>query len=229
MRISAIIAAFFIGITAPGSPAEAQQLRNASGPANLPPSSFRGPQFVDNRGCVFIRAGQAGAVTWVPRVSRDRRQICGLQPTFATRTTTARTIKRRAVRKVAAAPVVVTPQAAPQTTAKVQPCRGRGFSARYTNETDVRCGPQGTPTRTVIRRSDRTGTDTSTGAGVLKGPKGANRKIVEARMKVPKGYAPAWEDDRLNPLRGVGTSSGKASMNKIWTNTVPRRLVDPGS
>lgn len=52
-------------------------------PANFPPSSFDGNQFVDNEGCAFIRAGIGGNVTWVPRVDRRRNQLCSFQPTFA--------------------------------------------------------------------------------------------------------------------------------------------------
>lgn len=58
-------------------------------PVNFPPASYKGSQFVDNRGCVYVRAGFDGAVTWVPRVSRQRQQICGQTPTFGSKTAAA--------------------------------------------------------------------------------------------------------------------------------------------
>ncbi|RZV98604.1 MAG: SPOR domain-containing protein [Rhodobacteraceae bacterium] len=51
-------------------------------PAEFPPDSFEERQYVDSKGCVFVRVGVDDAVTWVPRVSRTRQQICGQQPTF---------------------------------------------------------------------------------------------------------------------------------------------------
>ena len=59
------------------------------------------------------------------------------------------------------------------------------------------------------------------------GPKSAPRKIAEARaIKAPRGYRAAWDDGRLNPLSGVGTRQGKAQMQLIWSDTVPRYLID---
>ncbi|MCC1493991.1 SPOR domain-containing protein [Cognatishimia sp. F0-27] len=57
--------------------------QDTAGPANPPPDDFEGREFVDINGCVFVRGGVNGAVTWVPRVSRSREQVCGQTPTFA--------------------------------------------------------------------------------------------------------------------------------------------------
>lgn len=61
--------------------AEAQIERGKATPAEFPPASFSGKQYVDSRGCVYVRAGVDGATTWVPRVARNRQVICGFQPT----------------------------------------------------------------------------------------------------------------------------------------------------
>ncbi|MFK7754543.1 MAG: SPOR domain-containing protein [Sedimentitalea sp.] len=66
-----------------GSVASAQALSNANPPAEFPPASYSGRQYVDSKGCVYIRAGVNGNVSWVPRVTRKRQQVCGAQPTFS--------------------------------------------------------------------------------------------------------------------------------------------------
>ncbi len=73
---------------------QAQSASDAIAPAELPPSSFDGKEYVDSQGCVFIRAGIDGNVTWVPRVTRDRQQVCGQEPSLVASTDTETTPAR---------------------------------------------------------------------------------------------------------------------------------------
>ncbi|MBV1927322.1 MAG: SPOR domain-containing protein, partial [Rhodobacteraceae bacterium] len=50
------------------------------------------------------------------------------------------------------------------------------------------------------------------------------RQVVLAPIP---GYKTVWEDDRLNPARATGTAAGEAQTNRIWTQTVPRKLIVP--
>jgi len=57
-------------------PISAQSIRAIGGPAERPPADFLGQQYVDSRGCVFMRAGLSGKTTWVARIGQDRKPIC---------------------------------------------------------------------------------------------------------------------------------------------------------
>lgn len=80
MRVTKPIATLLLSVSLVTG-AHAQSLRTGSTPAEFPPASYKGNQYVDSRGCVYIRAGIDGNVTWVPRVSRDRKLVCGYKPT----------------------------------------------------------------------------------------------------------------------------------------------------
>jgi hypothetical protein len=335
----------------------AQTLKRDDGPAEIPPASYTAGQYVDSKGCVYIRAGYAGNVEWIPRVSRERKLLCGFTPTFAAgapqQTAVAKpqepvqiTIPEAsepASTKPASAPVeiarpdpvtvvpagacgsrelvsarytdsgavavtcgaetaapVAVPTPAPVETPRVaaidavpaDACGGReilsarynadgqlavrcaaplvaavpipapsatpipkpaatgapaceglsDLSAQYVNSGDkypVRCGPQEegtfpgqpalppqssviapvTPVQPTVAPRPKALALTVRPAAPAPQP----RRVVEP----PEGYKVAWEDDRLNPNRGKGTAEGEATMNMVWTQTVPRRLVLP--
>lgn len=315
-----IVAALGVG----GSQTQAQDSR--SQPAEFPPSSYKGKQYVDSAGCVFIRAGIDGNVSWVPRMSRAREQICGFQPTNGVKVAeakveaaqtkvdpapakrpparvaeapapkakpkapVARPAPQKVVRRVAPAParstapkvvretaprpVPVVPSkpvalAAPAPAGFVTACPGASpLSQRYMRRGDgysVRCGPQAEPivTGRLAPSSPQRGTAPQPyrSAGVMPGVAAAPARIVApaavaapvvsakparavgtqtrivpkhvainrvntTNVKVPKGYRKVWEDDRLNPHRAEQTLEGRADMLLVWTQTVPRRLVN---
>ncbi|MEM6897398.1 MAG: SPOR domain-containing protein, partial [Pseudomonadota bacterium] len=113
MRLSylAIIAALTgMGVATEGT---AKTLAEAASPVNFPPAEFEGRSFVDNDGCIYIRAGVDGATTWVPRVTRTRQVICGQTPTFGRTQLAAQQAPAPAPEPAVAAPEPVAVPAAP--------------------------------------------------------------------------------------------------------------------
>jgi cell division septation protein DedD len=49
-------------------------------PAEMPSSDYAGLQYVDSKGCAFVRAGVGSEVLWVPRVSRIGKPDCDNPP-----------------------------------------------------------------------------------------------------------------------------------------------------
>jgi cell division septation protein DedD len=58
-------------------PASAQ---GSGRPAELPPGEYAGVQYVDSKGCVFLRAGTDTETLWVPRVTAGGKPVCGYPP-----------------------------------------------------------------------------------------------------------------------------------------------------
>lgn len=134
------IAAFAVLILAEDAPA--QQSSNSTVPAEIPPASYAGRQYVDSNGCVFIRAGVDGATTWVPRVSRSRQLVCGFQPSLAGQ------------RRAADAPAQTAPEAAPPR----QPTQRQAAPVRTVQQPAARMAspaprPQPAQPGAVVRRT----------------------------------------------------------------------------
>ena len=106
MRVTKALAAAAIAASFGIGPGQAQSSDSGAVPAEFPPSSYAGRQYVDSNGCVFIRAGVDGATTWVPRVSRSRQLVCGFQPSLPS------------LRRTADAPAQTAPAQAAPTTAQ---------------------------------------------------------------------------------------------------------------
>ncbi|SIS69473.1 SPOR domain-containing protein [Phaeovulum vinaykumarii] len=283
-------------------------------PAEIPPASYKGRQYVDSNGCVFVRGGYGNLVNWIPRVGRDRQQLCGYAPTLAQTPaapapataapaprpataapaaarpdTTARTRMiavpdtTRAARApvVRAAPLAATPLLslrAPRAAQAAQPAADAPYrrvttalpaapggyvspyvapgwagrrpatiwghdrlpvivSAATVDGRTTAC-PNLSPVAQRYMLSDgrhvvRCGPQTEdpvgalTRAGVAVGGIATARAAAAAMPPMPAGYRPAFKDDRLNPMRGVGTAAGDAQTARVWTDTVPMRMAAP--
>jgi len=158
-------------------------------PAEFPPASYKGKQYVDSKGCVFIRAGIDGNISWIPQVTRARKIVCGAQPTFARAPAPAP--------KPAAAPPVeltVAPPVAEPVVVAAAPPRPKPQPIPRRAAPKPKPVPKPAP---VVRRP---------------APAPAPAEVLQVGGAVDHGY-------------GAGITRHD-EMLLVWTNTVPRRLID---
>jgi hypothetical protein len=289
MLFKVLTVAVFAAVFAPIG-AYSQSIAQIGGPAELPPTSYKGLQYVDSRGCVFMRVESSGTARWYPRVNAGRRPVCNQikpgsidvaadapmvapapAPVFGRApmpTIASRMMPEARVRPapVVVAPVVVAPQVvavrpapyvdhAPVNSYERAATSGpaKGKIGCYTNApvaevvrlrnggTAVMCTrgdgttggwrppiyPAGSPPGVALRDPVQV-TRGTVNAGRVTGydaPVARGYAAAETQFAPPPGYKVAWKDDRLNPLRGVGTAQGQADQDRIWTRKTPARLV----
>ena len=203
--LSILRATVFFQVIGVSTGLAAERLANVLGPAELPPASFAGEQFVDSTGCVFLRAGSYGAIKWVPRVTQQRKLVCGLEPSFASSKTTVKKAMPLSVQTPVKpqTPVLAAPGEIPKTNS-VPGARKPGLAAVFSSIMTRKNPPskqaQISPSSQIVRQDI--------------GP-----------TQVPSGYMVAWDDDRLNPERGLQSVNGLRDSDQIWSRTVPREMV----
>lgn len=198
---------------------QAQTLSQNPVPAEFPPNSYMGAQYVDSQGCVFIRAGIDGNVTWVPRVTRDRKQVCGATPSLTVAQTTAAApaatpdVEQIVPRDVAAETPEPARASAVQSSPALQPPAPRAASVAAVPAPAVSAGAPA-----AANRDDRR----ILPSHLVKSRTELNRVIV------PEGFELVWTDGRLNPKRGEQSVEGYKQSQRTLTLQVPRRSVGGG-
>ena len=200
-------------------------------PTEFPPDSFKGKQYVDSGGCVFIRAGIDGNVSWVPRVTRDRKIVCGFAPSLPSQVASAEEAPEETVVAAAAPETSPSPVVKPVARkAKAKPRRKAPVVRRQTAPKRVVVAPVDVfPKPPVKLRTAASGVVQITPQTRIAPVHVVVNRVNTRNVTIPRGYRRVWDDDRLNPHRAEQNLDGRNDMLLVWTQTVPRRLIDQRS
>lgn len=223
MKITRIIA-FCVVVAGVGAglatgSVQAKSLRDATTPAEFPPVSYKAKQYVDSKGCIFIRAGIDGNVTWVPRVSRSREQICGYKPSL----TAGQVASAPKVKPASKAPVQITlapAAAAPGKPAPVAPAAPRVVAAPKPRPSPVAAAPVARTPRAepkplvYVNTPSKQGTASTTPVKPTPMPRSVARTTPQPLVFV-------------NPPAGRTATASAPRSTTLRASTTPRTAVQP--
>lgn len=208
MRAFSGLAALVLATFLTGGSAVAAQ---GTEPAELPPAGFSGNQYVDSKGCVFLRAGLGDTTNWVARLGRDRKPVCGYAPTLTASTTPA------AAPEPAAEPAATpAPPPAVKTTAAVKPAVAAAKPAAPRARKPAQ-GPA-EPSTLALVATKRVGRD----ATYCAGGRAAHRYLLSDGKRVTR-CAPA-DDEALAFINGIG-APGVTVSDRVPTARETRRAL----
>ncbi len=219
--LSLLRGAFVVCLIGGATHVAALSLDDDTGPAEFPPAGFTGAQFVDSKGCVYLRAGGNLMENWVPRVTRDRKVVCGYTPSFPKSQTRSAAVQRQS-------------QAPEQSTLNTPAPRPQAPVPSQTVTQPTRSAPAIVPkaqpvavARQVVRPTvqpvpQQTGQVVANTAAPIRVQR-LRKGGPEAQT--PNGYKSAWDDGRLNYKRAIQSVEGIRKSDLLWSRTVPRRLI----
>ncbi|NVO28319.1 SPOR domain-containing protein [Donghicola sp. C2-DW-16] len=182
----------------------------AQTPVNFPPSDFQGRQFVDNKGCAFIRVGVGPTVDWVPRVTRDRQQVCGLQPTFRTPTQTVEAPKA----PVPTPAPVITPKPTPAPAAKTAAKVAEPAPAPVAKAAPVVKAPakQKVAVAAPVKKRTTTAKPMETVASKIVRPTAQTKTVAKAAVLAPTTVTSAQPVAKTRPVTAQPAPAATASV-----------------
>lgn len=81
MNATRLVAFALFSIALSGVSAQAQTVRTVSPPAETPAAGYGGTQYVDSRGCLYVRVDRSSRIAWAPGITRAGSHICDRTPT----------------------------------------------------------------------------------------------------------------------------------------------------
>ena len=215
-------------------------------PAEFPPDNFTENQYVDSRGCVFIRAGIDGNVTWVPRVTRQRKLICGQRPSLGTvvatrpaapsvpaptprqptQTVAARTAPLEVVPRPAPAPVPSAPAIAAVPTVAAQPANLPRVQANAAEACPGLSEISSRYVRTGRGQPVRCGPQPVSPTAYARAAQNTapTANTAQQRVSTSGGLFASPPFERIPAAPAATAAAAPAQL--AWTATVPRRLID---